>query len=36
MSNYNEKAVEREIKKDPRIKGKEAKLIKALLKGHTK
>jgi hypothetical protein len=33
MSNYNEKAVEREIKKDPRIKGKEAKLIKALLKG---
>ena len=36
MSNYNEKAVEREIRKDPRIKGKEAKLIKALLKGHTK
>lgn len=33
MSNYNEKAVEREIKKDPRIKGKEAKLIKALLRG---
>ena len=33
MSNYNEKAVEREIKKDPRIKGREAKLIKALLKG---
>ena len=36
MSNYNEKAVEREIRKDPRIKGKEAKLIKALLKGHAK
>ena len=36
MSNYNEKAVEREIRKDPKIKGKEAKLIKALLKGHTK
>ena len=30
---YNEKAVEQEIKKDPRIKGKEAKLIHALLKG---
>jgi len=36
MSNYNEKAVEREIRKDPRIKVKEAKLIKALLKGHAK
>jgi len=33
MREYNEKAVEREIRKDPRIKGKEAKLIKALLKG---
>jgi len=30
---YNEKAVEQEIKKNPRIKGKEAKLIHALLKG---
>ena len=36
MSNYNEKAVEREIRKDSKIKGKEAKLIKALLKGRTK
>ena len=33
MSTYNEKAVEKEIAKDPRIKGKEAKLIKSLLKG---
>jgi len=30
---YNEKAVDREIAKDPRIKGREAKLIKSLLKG---
>jgi hypothetical protein len=30
---YNEKAVEQEIKKNPRIRGKEAKLIHALLKG---
>ena len=30
---YNESAVAREIQKDPRIKGREAKLIKALLKG---
>ena len=30
---YNEQAVEKEIAKDSRIKGKEAKLIKALLKG---
>ena len=30
---YNKKAVDREIKKDPRIKGKEAKLIHRLLKG---
>jgi len=36
MTKYNEKAVEREIKRDPRIKGKEAKLIKALLKGRSK
>jgi hypothetical protein len=33
MPKYNEQAVEKEIAKDPRIKGKEAKLIKALLKG---
>ena len=33
MTQYNEKAVEREIKRDPRIKGREAKLIKQLLKG---
>ena len=32
---YNAKAVEREIQKDPRIKGKEARLIKQLLKGRT-
>jgi len=36
MTQYNEQAVEREIKKDPRIKGKEAKLIRALLKGRSK
>tara|TARA_Y100001968_G_C18907532_1_gene503688 strand:+ start:173 stop:292 length:120 start_codon:yes stop_codon:yes gene_type:complete len=30
---YNKKAVDRAIKKDPRIKGKEAKLIHRLLKG---
>ena len=33
MPKYNEQAVEKEIAKDPRIKGREAKLIKALLKG---
>ena len=37
MSNYkhryNKEAVQKEIKKDPRIKSKEAKLIHALLKG---
>jgi len=33
MTQYNEKAVDEAIKRDPRIKGKEAKLIKALLKG---
>tara|TARA_B100000700_G_C14612031_1_gene654024 strand:- start:117 stop:245 length:129 start_codon:yes stop_codon:yes gene_type:complete len=32
---YNKKAVDREIKKDPRIKGKEAKLIHRLLKGRS-
>lgn len=30
---YNKQAVDKEIKKDTRIKGKEAKLINALLKG---
>ena len=33
MVEYNEKAVAKEIAKDPRIKGREAKLIKSLLKG---
>ena len=33
MSNYNKKAVDEAIKRDPRIKGKEAKLIHRLLKG---
>lgn len=30
---YNREAVEREIRKDRRIKGREAKLIHALLRG---
>jgi hypothetical protein len=33
---YNKEAVEKEIKKDRRIKGKEAKLIHALLKGRNR
>ena len=33
MATYNKKAVDEAIKKDPRINGKEAKLIHALLKG---
>lgn len=33
---YNKDAVDKEIKKDPRIKGKEAKAIHGLLKGRTK
>ena len=33
---YNKEAVEKEIKKDSRIKGREAKLIHALLKGNRK
>jgi hypothetical protein len=33
---YNREAVEQAIKRDPRIKGKEARLIHALLKGHSK
>ena len=31
---YNKKAVDEAIKRDPRIKGEEAKLIHALLKGN--
>lgn len=33
---YNKKAVDKEIKKDPRITGREARLIHALLKGRGK
>lgn len=33
---YNKEAVDKQIKKDPRIKGKEAKLIHALLKGRNR
>tara|TARA_R110001599_G_scaffold2192_11_gene11651 strand:+ start:2690 stop:2935 length:246 start_codon:yes stop_codon:yes gene_type:complete len=33
MSKYNKEAVSKAIKRDPRIKGKEAKLIHSLLKG---
>ena len=36
MVKYNKEAVEKEIKKDRRIKGKEAKLIHALLKGRNR
>jgi len=35
MNKYNKESVEKAIKKDPRIKPKEAKLIHALLKGHS-
>jgi len=35
MSKYNKEAVEHQIRKEG-IKGKEAKLIHALLKGHGK
>lgn len=35
MSKYNKESVKEAIKKDPRIKPKEAKLIHALLKGHS-
>lgn len=35
MVKYNKAAVEKEIRKDKRIKGKEARLIHALLKGPT-
>ena len=34
MTKYNKEAVDKAIKKDPKIKGKEAKLIHRLLKGH--
>lgn len=34
-STYNKEAVDKEIKKDPSIKGKEAKLIHRLLKGRS-
>jgi hypothetical protein len=33
---YNKEAVQKEINKDRRIKGKEAKAIHALLKGRTR
>jgi hypothetical protein len=33
MTVYNEQAVAREIRKDPRIKAREATLIKRLLRG---
>lgn len=35
MTKYNKESVKEAIKKDPRIKPKEAKLIHALLKGHS-
>ena len=36
MSKYNKEAVSKAIKRDPKIKGKEAKLIHSLLKGRRK
>jgi len=33
VKRYNKEAVDKAIKRDPRIKGKEAKLIHRLLKG---
>ena len=36
MTTYNKESVDAEIRKDPRISSKEAKLIHALLKGHKK
>jgi hypothetical protein len=36
MAKYNKEAVDKAIKHDPRIKGKEAKAIHRLLKGRTK
>jgi hypothetical protein len=35
MAKYNKEAVDKAIKKDPRIKAKEAKLIHRLLKGRS-
>ena len=35
MAKYNKEAVDKAIKKDPRIKAKEAKLINRLLKGRS-
>jgi hypothetical protein len=35
MTKYNKEAVDKAIKKDPRIKAKEAKLINRLLKGRS-
>jgi|TARA_B110000046_G_scaffold173162_1_gene195538 hypothetical protein len=35
MVKYNKEAVDKAIKKDPKIKGKEAKLIHRLLKGRS-
>ena len=36
MAKYNKEAVDKAIKRDPHIKGKEAKAIHRLLKGRTK
>jgi hypothetical protein len=36
VRSYSRSAVEREIQRDPRIKGREARLIHALLKGRQK
>ena len=36
MAKYNKKAVDKAIKQNPKIKGKEANLIHRLLKGHGK
>jgi hypothetical protein len=36
MNTYNKDSVQKEIQKDPRIKGREARLIHSLLKGHKK
>jgi|TARA_B110000438_G_scaffold286563_1_gene317911 hypothetical protein len=35
MVKYNKEAVDKAIKKDPKIKGKEAKLIHRLLRGRS-
>tara|TARA_R110000850_G_scaffold270450_1_gene403488 strand:- start:127 stop:306 length:180 start_codon:yes stop_codon:yes gene_type:complete len=35
VNKYNKEAIDKAIKKDPRIKGKEAKAIHRLLKGRT-